>query len=76
MRSAGCAEQVASTGDAALRVNSGGKGPVSAEWMIPKVCGDFRLRGGLVVSPLTPCFFVYSDSTARFLHENLEGKVK
>lgn len=37
MRSAGCAEQVASTGDAALRVNSGGKGPVSAEWMIPKV---------------------------------------
>lgn len=38
MRSAGCAEQVASTGDAALRVNSGGQGPVSAEWMIPKVC--------------------------------------
>eukprot|EP00903_Cladosiphon_okamuranus_P006596 g6443.t1 len=36
MRSAGCAEQVASTGDDALRVNSGGKGPVSAEWMIPK----------------------------------------
>ncbi|CAM9243226.1 unnamed protein product [Scytosiphon promiscuus] len=36
MRSAGCADQVASTGDFALRVNSGGKGPVSAEWMIPK----------------------------------------
>ncbi|CAN0111230.1 unnamed protein product, partial [Hapterophycus canaliculatus] len=27
MRSAGCADQVASTGDFALRVNSGGKGP-------------------------------------------------
>lgn len=37
MRSAGCADQVASTGDFALRVNSGGLGPVSAEWMIPKV---------------------------------------
>ncbi|CAN0293781.1 unnamed protein product, partial [Ectocarpus sp. 4 AP-2014] len=36
MRSAGCAEQVAKTGDDALRVNSGGRGPVSAEWMIPK----------------------------------------
>ena len=37
MRSAGCAEQVAGTGDAALGVNSAGEGPVSAEWMIPKV---------------------------------------
>lgn len=37
MRSASCAQQVLATGDAALRVNSAGNGPVSAEWMIPKV---------------------------------------
>lgn len=30
------AERVLATGDAALRVNGGGQGPVSAEWMIPK----------------------------------------
>ena len=36
VRSANQAEQVVDTGDSALRVNSNGKGPVSAEWMIPK----------------------------------------
>ncbi|KAG5180553.1 hypothetical protein JKP88DRAFT_258094 [Tribonema minus] len=37
MRSgAECAPAVLATGDAALRVNSAGQGPVSAEWMIPK----------------------------------------
>ena len=36
MRSASEAARVAATGDPALRVNSGGAGPVSAEWMIPK----------------------------------------
>jgi sugar (pentulose or hexulose) kinase len=36
MRSAAQAEQVAACGDAALCVNGGGVGPVSAEWMIPK----------------------------------------
>jgi ribulokinase len=30
------AEAVLATGDAALRVNGAGRGPVSAEWMIPK----------------------------------------
>ncbi|WP_308910538.1 FGGY-family carbohydrate kinase [Pseudokordiimonas caeni] len=30
------ADEVAASGDKALRVNSGGRGPVSAEWMIPK----------------------------------------
>lgn len=30
------AEDVVATGDSALRVNSGGHGPVSPEWMIPK----------------------------------------
>lgn len=30
------AEDVVATGDPALRVNSGGQGPVSPEWMIPK----------------------------------------
>ena len=36
VRSANQAEQVADCEDPALRVNSNGKGPVSAEWMIPK----------------------------------------
>ena len=36
VRSANQAEQVAVCEDPALRVNSNGKGPVSAEWMIPK----------------------------------------
>eukprot|EP00953_Heterococcus_sp_UTEX-ZZ885_P012513 7180-Heterococcus_DN1.PRE.1 len=31
-----CAPAVLATGDKALQVNSAGKGPVSAEWMIPK----------------------------------------
>src|SRR5690606_17668647 len=29
-------QAVGATGDAALCLNSGGRGPVSAEWMIPK----------------------------------------
>ena len=36
VRSAKEADDVAATGDANLRVNGGGAGPVSAEWMIPK----------------------------------------
>ena len=36
VRSQAEAKVVAATGDAALAVNSGGRGPVSAEWMIPK----------------------------------------
>ena len=36
MRSAPQTEQVLATGDLALKVNSNGGGPVSAEWMIPK----------------------------------------
>ncbi len=36
VRSAAEADAVAATGDPALIVNSGGRGPVSAEWMIPK----------------------------------------
>lgn len=36
MRSADQAAQVLATGDIAVEVNSGGKGPVSAEWMIGK----------------------------------------
>ena len=37
VRAADQARQVVETGDAALCVNSAGAGPVSAEWMIPKV---------------------------------------
>ncbi|MEM9204973.1 MAG: FGGY-family carbohydrate kinase [Pseudomonadota bacterium] len=36
VRSSDEADAVAATGDAALRVNSDGAGPVSAEWMLPK----------------------------------------
>lgn len=36
VRSAAEAADVAATGDPALRINSDGRGPVSAEWMIPK----------------------------------------
>ncbi|KAL6767449.1 hypothetical protein ACKKBF_B35280 [Auxenochlorella protothecoides x Auxenochlorella symbiontica] len=36
MRSAAQAARVAASGDSALIVNGGGKGPVSAEWMVPK----------------------------------------
>jgi ribulokinase len=36
VRSARQADRVAATGNAALRVNGAGAGPVSAEWMIPK----------------------------------------
>jgi hypothetical protein len=36
MRSAEQTKAVLATADPALRVNSGGEGPVSAEWMIPK----------------------------------------
>lgn len=36
VRSAGEAADVAAGGDPALRINSDGRGPVSAEWMIPK----------------------------------------
>ncbi|HJT11747.1 MAG TPA: FGGY-family carbohydrate kinase [Dongiaceae bacterium] len=36
VRSAAEADDVAASGDPALRVSSDGRGPVSAEWMIPK----------------------------------------
>lgn len=36
VRAAAEADEVAATGDPFLRVNGGGAGPVSAEWMIPK----------------------------------------
>jgi len=36
VRSQAQAQAVGATGDAALCLNSGGQGPVSAEWMIPK----------------------------------------
>lgn len=36
VRSAAEAAEVGASGDPALRINSDGRGPVSAEWMIPK----------------------------------------
>ena len=36
VRASDQARQVLGTGDGALRVNCGGEGPISAEWMVPK----------------------------------------
>ncbi len=49
------AEQVLATGDAALRVNSDGAGPVSAEWMIPKALWIARHEPALFARAATVC---------------------
>jgi ribulokinase len=36
VRAGQCAERIAGSGDPALKINGGGAGPVSAEWMLPK----------------------------------------
>lgn len=65
MRSAGCVEQVAGTGDAALGVNSAGEGPVSAEWMIPKVNNELLFFAFFCCSP---------DITLRHVPGREEGR--
>lgn len=55
VRSAKQAEQVACTGDQALRVNSNGKGPVSAEWMIPKALWIKQNEPEIYVQAATIC---------------------
>lgn len=38
VRAGAQAAAIAACGDAALKVNGGGRGPVSAEWLLPKAC--------------------------------------
>lgn len=47
VRASAEADSVAATGDPGLRVNGGGAGPVSAEWMLPKALWIKRNQPGL-----------------------------
>ncbi|KAF8062764.1 ribulose-phosphate 3-epimerase [Scenedesmus sp. PABB004] len=69
MRSAAQADQVAATRDAALRVNSGGAGPVSAEWMIPKALWLAQQEPATYEAAATIC--EYQD----FLNYHLTGRM-
>jgi ribulokinase len=55
VRSAVEAADVAATGDPALRINSNGRGPVSAEWMIPKSLWMKRHQPELFASAARIC---------------------
>ncbi len=55
VRSAEEAALVAATGDPALRINSNGQGPVSAEWMIPKSLWMKRHQPELFASAARIC---------------------
>ena len=55
VRSAAEAADVAATGDPALRINSNGRGPVSAEWMIPKSLWMKRHQPELYASAARIC---------------------
>jgi len=55
VRSAAEAADVAATGDPALRINSNGRGPVSAEWMIPKSLWMKRHQPELFASAARIC---------------------
>lgn len=49
------ADEVAATGDAALVVNGAGRGPVSAEWMIPKALWLKRREPEVYTAAATIC---------------------
>jgi ribulokinase len=55
VRAADEAADVAATGDPALRLNSAGKGPVSAEWMIPKALWIKRHQPAIYAKAQTIC---------------------
>jgi len=59
---------VAATGDPALRVNGGGRGPVSAEWMIPKALWLVRHEPETFAKAATIC--EYQD----YLNLHLTGR--
>ena len=69
VRSANQAEQVADCEDPALRVNSNGKGPVSAEWMIPKALWLKQNEPEIFESASTIC--EYQD----YLNFHLTGRL-
>ena len=57
LRSAPQTEKVVATGDEALRVNSDGKGPVSAEWMVPKALWLMENEPEIFARATTICEF-------------------
>ena len=62
------ADDVLGTGDPALRVNGGGRGPVSAEWMVPKALWLSRPEPDLFRAAHTIC--EYQD----FVNWRLTGR--
>ena len=69
VRSAKETELVLSTGDAALKVNSNGAGPVSAEWMIPKALWIARNEPEIFKKAATIC--EYQD----YINYHLTGRM-
>uniref|UniRef100_A0A7S0RG04 Glycerol kinase n=1 Tax=Chlamydomonas leiostraca TaxID=1034604 RepID=A0A7S0RG04_9CHLO len=67
MRSAAEAGEAAATRDPAIRVNSGGEGPVSAEWMVPKSLWIKRHEPHVWAAAATIC--EYQD----FINHRLTG---
>lgn len=63
------ADAVLATGDAALAINGAGKGPVSAEWMIPKALWLKRNEPAIYAAAATIC--EYQD----FLTLRLTGEI-
>jgi ribulose kinase len=57
MRAEAEADAVLATGDAVLQVNCAGKGPVSAEWMIPKALWMARREPEVFAKATTICEF-------------------
>src|SRR5215475_3288045 len=57
VRSAEQAARVAASGDPSLKVNGGGRGPVSAEWMIPKALWLKEREPALFERAATVCEF-------------------
>ncbi|MCC7273543.1 MAG: carbohydrate kinase [Alphaproteobacteria bacterium] len=68
VRAADEAAALVATGDAALAVNSGGAGPVSAEWMIPKALWLARHEPASFAAAATIC--EYQD----YLNLHLTGR--
>ena len=68
VRAANEAADVGATGDPALRLNSDGKGPVSAEWMIPKALWIKRHQPAIYAAAHAIC--EYQD----YLNYRLTGR--
>ncbi len=68
VRSSAEADSVVASGDAALKINGGGAGPVSAEWMIPKALWLQRHEPAVFEKAATVC--EYQD----YLNFHLTGR--